>query len=128
MGAVLTDFSKAIDCIPHDLLIAKLAANGFDLNAFPLIFRNLKKQELSVLINNTHSSLGNIISGVSSWFNCETNMFQFINDLFYIIEKVSIFNFADDNTLPVFSKQSKAFFIFYSRNLKNVSNGSQKIK
>ena len=55
-------------------------------------------------------------------------MFQFINDLFYIIEKVSIFNFADDNTLPVFSKQSKAFFIFYSRNLKNVSNGSQKIK
>ena len=65
MGAVLTDFSKAIDCIPHDLLIAKLAANGFDLNAFPLIFRNLKKREQSVLTNNTHSSFGNVISGVS---------------------------------------------------------------
>ena len=31
------DLSKACDCLPHDLLIAKLAAYGFDRTALALI-------------------------------------------------------------------------------------------
>ena len=37
-GALLTDLSKAFDCMTHDLLIAKLHALNFDMNALNLIF------------------------------------------------------------------------------------------
>ena len=33
-AALLSDLSEAFDCVPHDLTIAKLAANGFDTNAY----------------------------------------------------------------------------------------------
>ena len=36
-GALLTDLSKAYDCLPHDLIIAKLSAYGFSLPALNLI-------------------------------------------------------------------------------------------
>ena len=36
-AAILTDFSEAFDCIPYDLLIAKLNAYGFDQEALKLI-------------------------------------------------------------------------------------------
>ena len=36
-GALLTDFSKAFDCIMHDLLIAKLQACGFDNDSLNFI-------------------------------------------------------------------------------------------
>ena len=37
-GALLTDLSKAIDCIPHDLFIAKLDAYGFQTDALSVVY------------------------------------------------------------------------------------------
>ena len=40
-GVLLTDLSKAFDCLRHDLLIAKLSAYGFDHNSIKLLYSYL---------------------------------------------------------------------------------------
>ena len=58
------DLSKAFDCIPHDLIIAKLAAYGFKRETLRLIYSYLKGRKQCVKINNTYSDYNEIISGV----------------------------------------------------------------
>ena len=64
VGSVFMDLSKAFDSIPHELIIAKLHAYGFDENALVLIHSYLKEQKQSVRINNVYSSFQHIVSGV----------------------------------------------------------------
>ena len=42
-GALLTDLSKALDCLPHELLIAKLHAYGADIPTLKLLHSYLTK-------------------------------------------------------------------------------------
>ena len=56
VGAILMELSKAFDCIPYDLLIAKLHAYGFDENSLVLVYCYLTEWKQSVRINNTYSS------------------------------------------------------------------------
>ena len=99
------DLSKAFDCIPHDLIIAKLAAYGFKRETLRLIYSYLKGRKQCVKINNTYSDYNEIISGIPQgsilgpvFFNLSTN------DLFFFIEKASMHNFADDNTLSAWGE------------------------
>ena len=56
--------AAVFDRIPHNFLIAKLAAYVSDLCALALIFEYLENQKQSVRINNTHNSFENMISVV----------------------------------------------------------------
>ena len=56
VGAILMDLAKAFDCIPHDLLTAKLHIYGFDEGALILTYSYLKRREQCVRINNKYSS------------------------------------------------------------------------
>ena len=62
--AAMTDHSKAFDCIPHDLIIAKLAACGFDTNAQRLIHNYLSNRKQRVKINTAYSIWKDIFYGV----------------------------------------------------------------
>ena len=55
-GALLTDLSKAFDCLPHDLMIAKLNAYGFSLSASKLIHNYLSHRIQRTKINSSYSS------------------------------------------------------------------------
>ena len=73
------DLSKAFDCIMHDLLIAKLHANGFDENALVLVYSYLKIWKQSVQINNVYNSFGEIVSGVPQGSVFGPILFNFYN-------------------------------------------------
>ena len=62
VGAILMDLSKAFDCIPHDLLIAKL--NAYDVNSLIFIYSYLKRRKQSVRINNVYSDYQTVLSAV----------------------------------------------------------------
>ena len=63
-AALLTDFSKAFGCIPHDLIIAKLAAYGFDNNSLKLIHNYLSNRKQRVKVNSAYSIWKDIFYGV----------------------------------------------------------------
>ena len=63
-GALLTDLSKAFDCIDHELLIAKLHAYGFDYDALKFIYSYFKGRKQRTKINSSYSSFAEILFGV----------------------------------------------------------------
>ena len=63
-GALLTDLSKAFDCLLEDLLIAKLAAYGFDYEFLTLIQSYLSNRKQRTKVNNTYSTFSDILFAV----------------------------------------------------------------
>ena len=108
-GALLTDLSKAFDCIPHDLIIAKLEAYGFHIDALKLIHNYLSNRKQRVKVNDAYSSWKDIFYGVPQGSILGPLLFNIhLCDLFYFLEDLDIASYADDTTIYTVSEKKES--------------------
>ena len=118
IGAVLTDLSKAFDCIPHDLLIAKLSAYSLNDDLLCHIYSYFKDCKQCAQITNERIEFDTIMSGHLSWIFGSILFLFFFNGIFFLIPKASVHNFTNDNTLAKFESKLEEFFQFWNQNVK----------
>ena len=86
VGATLTDLSKAFNCLPHDLLVAKIEAYDLDTKTLKLMLSYLSGRKQCVKIRNSFSLLKLILFDISHGSILEPIFFNiFMNDIFFLL-------------------------------------------
>ena len=98
-AALLTDLSKAFDCIDHKLLIAKLFWYGVSPSSLNLIFSHLSNRSQRVKIKTSCSDKSNVEYGVPQGSILGPLLFNIdLIDLFFECDDSEIASYADDTT------------------------------
>ena len=100
-GALLTDLSRAFDCLPHKMLITKLNAYGVDSKACMLLSNYFVGRKQRVKLPHVKGNWLNISKGAPQGslmgpfgYNVHSN-----DLLCMLVHLCDVFNYADDNTL-----------------------------
>ena len=97
-GILLTDLSKAFDCLSHELLLAKVHAHGFSISASRLIYSYLANRKQRTKINMRYSSWEEILFGVPRGSILGPILFNtFLCDIFFELRQTDFAGYADDN-------------------------------
>ena len=97
-GVLLTDLSKAFDCLVHDLFIAKLHAYGFDYLALKLIYSYLTDRFQRIKVNSSYSQWTKIDIGVPQGSILGGEFYNYNSNDLFLFMLLDIANYADDNS------------------------------
>lgn len=119
VAILLLDLSKAFDCLPHSLIIAKLEAYGVSSSALNLLADYLSNRKQRVKVGGAVSKFDDILKGVPQGSILGPVLFNvFMNDIFCAIKDGILFNYADDNTVLVKGKNKPELLSRIEKNSK----------